>query len=94
MSDNSVNPATSANSTLTPPKPVIADNGVLPTTVWFVTGKKNNKGFRSALALHREDATLSDNKENIPPEDVQKKNDQYDVHEKAGHDERGSSHGN
>lgn len=52
MSDNS------ANSTLTPPKPVIADNGVLPTKVWFVTGKKNNKAFRSALALYREDATL------------------------------------
>lgn len=88
MSDNPANPA------LTPPLSPKSDNGVRPTTVWFVSGKKNNKAFRSALALYREDATLSDNKENIPPEDVQKKNDQHVVDEKAGHDERGSSRGN
>lgn len=58
MSDNS------ANSALTPPKPIIPDNGVLPTSVWFVTGKKNNKAFRTALSLHRQNATLQET--NIP----------------------------
>jgi len=64
MSDNST------ETPLTPPLSPKSDNGVRPTKVWFVSGKKNNKAFRSALALYREDATLhEENKENVPPED-------------------------
>lgn len=33
---------------------------VQPTQVWFVQGKKANKNFRSALALHRENATIQE----------------------------------
>lgn len=62
------------------------NNGV-PTQVWFVQGKKKNKEFRSALALHREQATLSENKENIPPgKDDVEEDPQPDEPEKEGHD--------
>jgi len=33
---------------------------VRPTQVWFVQGKKANKNFRSAFAVHRENATLQE----------------------------------
>jgi len=36
-----------------------------PTQVWFVQGKKNNKAFRSALSLHRENATLHPETANV-----------------------------
>ncbi len=59
------------------------DHGV-PTKVWFVQGKKNNKAFRTALSLLREDATLSENKENIPPkDDVKESSAQRDEYQKA-----------
>jgi len=54
------------------------------TRVWFVQGKKNNQAFRTALALHRENANLSEaNKENIPPEDDKKKDPEHDECKKA-----------
>lgn len=47
-------------------------NGVRETEIWFVSGKAANKAARDRLqTLRRQDATLSDNKENIPP-DVEK----------------------
>lgn len=78
MSANSVNP------TLSPPNSPKSEHGVRPTTVWFVQGKKNNKAFRSALALYREDATLSANKENIPPEDDKAKDPGCDHGQEEG----------
>lgn len=49
-----------------------SQNGIRTTEVWFVSGKAANKAARDRLqTLQREDATLSENKENIPP-DVQK----------------------
>jgi len=53
----------SANSTksdgLSPQTPV------QPTQVWFVQGKKNNRVFRTALSLHRENATLNPQTANV-----------------------------
>jgi len=49
----------------TPPK-TPPRHGV-PTQVWFVQGKKANRSFNPPL--RREDATLHENKENIPPND-------------------------
>lgn len=46
--DESQNPAQHATET------------AKPTEVWFVQGKKANKNFRSALAIHRENATLTE----------------------------------
>lgn len=80
MSDNST------QSPLTPPQSPISEHGVRPTTVWFVQGKKNNKAFRTALSLHRENCTLSENKENIPPEAHDKEKDTgCDESQEAGH---------
>jgi len=54
------------------------------TRVWFVQGKANNKAFRTALSLHRENADLSEaNKENIPPKDDKKKDSEHDQREEA-----------
>jgi len=65
----------SANSTksdgLSPQTPIH------PTQVWFVQGKENNRAFRTALSLHRENATLhpqtGDVEEKYPKHDVDKK---------------------
>lgn len=56
----------------------------VPTKVWFVSGKAANKAFREGRlqSLYREDATLSENKENIPP-DEQTKDAQHDQSQKA-----------
>lgn len=43
-------------------------NGVRQTQVWFVQGKKANKEFKPPRFI-REEASLSENKENIPPDD-------------------------
>lgn len=43
-----------------------APHGVRQTQVWFVQGKKANKAFKPPRFL-REEANLSENKENIPP---------------------------
>lgn len=61
------------------PNPDLQHGFSSPTQVWFVQGKKNNKAFRTALSLHRENADLSEaNKENIPPEDDKKKDPEHD----------------
>lgn len=45
-------------------------NGSRPTEIWFVSGKAANKAARDRLqTLRREEASLSENKENIPPDD-------------------------
>lgn len=61
------------------------ENGVRTTQVWFVQGKAANKAFRSALQLHRENATVGENKENIPPEthDDQKGDPEHDQSQKT-----------
>jgi len=59
MSANSTNPDKSANSDgLCPQTPI-------HPTIWFVQGKKNNKAFRTALSLHRENATLHPETANV-----------------------------
>jgi len=47
----------------TPNPAQYATEKVQPTKVWFVQGKEANKNFRSALALHRENATLQETDE-------------------------------
>lgn len=50
-----------------------SQNGIRTTEVWFVSGKAANKAARDRLqTLHREDASLSENKENIPPDEQKK----------------------
>lgn len=70
---------------LTPPStpPLAPQRNGLPTQVWFVQGKAANKAFRTALSLHRENATLSENKENIPP-DVKEADPQRDLNKEKG----------
>jgi hypothetical protein len=44
------------------------NNGVppsIPTQVWIVQGKAQNKAFRTALSLHRENATLNPETANV-----------------------------
>lgn len=67
-------------SPLTPPQTPKSDHGVRPTTIYLVSGKKNNKAFRSALALHRENASLQ---EDLPQTHDEKENPQYNKPEKA-----------
>lgn len=76
MSDKSDNP------TLTPPLTPISEHGVRPTQVWFVQGKKANRAFRSALALHREDASLQEEKD-LPKTHDEKENPQHDQPKEA-----------
>jgi len=66
-SDKSVNP-----DGLSPQTPI------QPTQVWFVQGKKNNQAFRTALSLHRENATL-----NPSTADVEEKHPKHDVRKEA-----------
>lgn len=73
-----------ANPVLTPPLSPKSEHGVRPTTVWFVQGKKANKAFRSALALHREETSISET--HLPKTHDEKENPQHDVPEKAGYD--------
>jgi len=60
-------------------------DGIRPTQVWFVTGRKENKAFRQFVPprLIREEATLSDNKENLPPADDTKESSQHNQPQKA-----------
>lgn len=51
-----------------------------PTKVWFVQGKKNNKAFRTALSLHRENATLN------PQANVEEKHPKCHESQEARHD--------
>ena len=61
-----------------------------PTQVWFVQGKKANKDFRSALALHRQEATLYEarNVNKVNPEQDEPQETQHNVavdeHERIG----------
>jgi len=51
-----------------PSPPPQQNNGVppiLPVQVWFVQGKAQNKAFRTALSLHRENATLHPETANV-----------------------------
>lgn len=66
---------------LAPPNSPKAEDGVSPA-VWFVQGRKANKAFRSALALHREDATLSE----VQGTHDEKADTQHDVPKEEGHD--------
>jgi hypothetical protein len=60
MSQQPPKSANSANSDgLYPQTPI------QPTVVWFVQGKENNKAFRTALSLHRENATLNPESANV-----------------------------
>lgn len=61
----------------TPNDAVRTTQEVRPTQVWFVQGKKANKEFRSALSLHRENATLSE-------KDVEQADPQPDVNKEEG----------
>lgn len=74
MSDNST------QTPITPPQSPKADHGVRPTEIWFVQGKKANKAFRTALSLHREDASLS---EDLPKTHDEKENPEHDVPKEA-----------
>ena len=56
-------------------------NGVREAKVWFVQGKKANRDFQTALALYRENATLSDKAQ----DDVPEENPERFVQEEAGH---------
>lgn len=72
---------------LTPPQSPISEHGVRPTSVFFVQGKKANKAFRSALALHRQNA--QENLEALLPreEDDSQANPQPHVDKEEGHDD-------
>lgn len=60
-----------------------SQNGIRTTEVWFVSGKAANKAARDRLqTLKRENASLSENKENIPPGE-QEKDAERDESEKA-----------
>lgn len=60
-------------------------NAVRPTQVWFVTGRKENKAFREFVPpkFVRHETTLSDNKENIPPEDDTKEDAKHNESKEA-----------
>ena len=74
---------------LTPPRTPISEHGVRPTSVFFLQGKKANKDFRSALALHRQNA--QENLETLVPKDSQENDSQEhtqpDLDEEEGHDD-------
>lgn len=72
---------------LAPPNSPKSDHGV-SQAVWFVQGKKANKAFRSALALHRENATLSE----VQGQDHEKAGPQHDQSQEAGHDAHSKEH--
>lgn len=58
-----------------------AEEEVRPTQVWFVQGKEANKNFRTALTLHRENATLHE-KSHVYQSDLEQ-----DKPEEAQHDD-------
>lgn len=72
---------------LAPPNSPKSDHGV-SQAVWFVQGKKANKAFRSALSLHRENATLSE----VQSKDDEKAGPQHDGTEEEGHDAVSQEH--
>jgi len=59
-----------------------APTNARPTTLWLVSGKNNNKAFRSALALHRENASLQEAYDGPKTHD-EKENPQRDVPKEA-----------
>lgn len=56
-------------------------NGV-PTQVLLVSGKKANQAYRTALSLHRENASLSE-ATILPKTHVEKENPQHDQPKEA-----------
>lgn len=56
-----------------------------PTEVILVTGKKKNKAFRTALQLHRENASLQES-QIVEKTHDEKENPQHDVPKEEGHD--------
>lgn len=60
-------------------------DGLREKKVWFVTGRKENKAFREFIPPRflREEANLSDDKENPVEKDEQKENPEPDEPKKA-----------
>lgn len=72
-----------------PEQPIDSQDGIRETTLIQVSGKRANQAFRSALKLHRENATLSES-QILPPKGEShddKKDSQQDVGKEAGHDD-------
>lgn len=63
-------------------------NGI-PTQVNLVQGKKANKAFRTALALHRENATLQEKSLSDDKENEQQTNSQRVIAKEEGYDDPG-----
>lgn len=57
----------------------------VPTQVWFVTGRKENKAFREFVPPRflRQEANLSDNKENTPPDNDKEKDAKHNESKEA-----------
>lgn len=72
-----------------PEQPIDSQDGIRETTLIQVSGKKANRAFRSALKLHRENATLSES-QILPPKgekDDDTKHPQQDIGKEAGHND-------
>jgi len=73
---------------LTPPSPPpspTTNQDVQNTTVSFAQSRKAIKAFHSSLK--RENATLSENKENIPPKDDEATHSRHCLDKETGHHE-------
>lgn len=81
--------ANPAQPPLTPPQTPKSEHGVRPTTLYLVSGKKNNKAFRSALALYRENATIQ---EDLPQTHDDKENPQCNIEKEEGYYAHGVKH--
>jgi len=62
-------------------QPASQQNGV-PTQVLLISGKKANQAYRTALSLHRENASLSESTI-LPKTHVEKENPQHDQPKEA-----------
>jgi len=62
-------------------QPASQQNGV-PTQVLLISGKKANQAYRTALSLHRENASISE-PEILPKTHVEKENPQRDQPKEA-----------
>lgn len=68
-----------------PEQPIDSQDGIRETTLIQVSGKKANQAFRSALMLHRENATLSESQILPPKGDKQEEDPKHSVAQEAGH---------
>lgn len=62
-------------------QPASQQNAV-PTQVLLISGKKANQAYRKALALHRQNASLSE-PEDLPKTHVEKENPKHDQPKEA-----------